>query len=69
MAMRHCHRFVFIPSAHCLNLAAAVNIVLSHRRMTRQLSGKEVIGKMEEVLQERRGVETPDMELLGWDGK
>lgn len=28
---RHCHQFVTIPSAHCLNLAAAVNVVLFHR--------------------------------------
>ncbi len=68
MAMRHCHRFVFIPSAHCLNLAAAVNIVLSHRRMSRQLAGKEPIGPMEEILQERRG-DAPALELMGWDGK
>lgn len=28
---RLCHRFVYIPSRHCLNLAAAVNIVLYDR--------------------------------------
>ena len=28
---RHCHRFVSIPSMHCLNLAAAVYIVLYDR--------------------------------------
>lgn len=67
--MRHCHRFLYIPSAHCLNLSAAVNVVLSHRRMQRQLAGKEELGTMEMVLQERRGVETPDMTILGWDGK
>ena len=30
---RLCHRFVRIPSLHCLNLAAAVNIVLFHRQL------------------------------------
>ena len=30
---RHCHRFVRIPSLYCLNLAAAVNIVLADRIM------------------------------------
>lgn len=30
-----CHRFVIIPTAHCLNLAAAVNIALFHRMLTR----------------------------------
>lgn len=29
--MQHCHRFVQIPTAHCLNLAAAINVVLAHR--------------------------------------
>ena len=28
-----CHRFVRIPSEVCLNLAAAVNVVLADRRM------------------------------------
>jgi tRNA(Leu) C34 or U34 (ribose-2'-O)-methylase TrmL len=27
-----CHRFVVVPSVHCLNLAAAVNVVLYDRR-------------------------------------
>lgn len=30
---RLCHQFVTIPSKHCLNLAAAVNIVLFHRSL------------------------------------
>lgn len=33
--LQHCHRFIQIPTAHCLNLAAAVNVVLSHRRAQR----------------------------------
>ena len=28
-----CHRFVVIPTPHCLNLAAAVNVVLYDRRL------------------------------------
>ena len=28
---QHCHRFVQIPTQHCLNLACAINVVLSHR--------------------------------------
>jgi len=28
---QHCHRFVKIPTAHCLNLACAINVILSHR--------------------------------------
>lgn len=29
--LQHCHRFIQIPTKHCLNLASAVNVVLSHR--------------------------------------
>jgi tRNA(Leu) C34 or U34 (ribose-2'-O)-methylase TrmL len=29
--LRHCHRFVVIPTKHCVNLAAAVYIVLYDR--------------------------------------
>ncbi len=29
--LMHCHRFIVIPSKHCLNLAAAVNVVLYDR--------------------------------------
>jgi tRNA(Leu) C34 or U34 (ribose-2'-O)-methylase TrmL len=35
---RHCHRFVSIPSKHCLNLAAAVYIVLYDRNQKEYLS-------------------------------
>lgn len=31
--LRHCHRFVIIPTAHCLNLAAAVNVILYDRML------------------------------------
>jgi len=39
----HCHRFVIIPTHHCLNLGVAVGIVLAHRSMQRQLAGLEPI--------------------------
>lgn len=29
--LRHCQRFLVIPSRHCLNLAAAINVVLCDR--------------------------------------
>jgi len=29
--LQHCHRFVVIVSKHCLNLAAAVNVILADR--------------------------------------
>jgi tRNA(Leu) C34 or U34 (ribose-2'-O)-methylase TrmL len=50
-----CHRFVFIPTHHCLNLAAAVNVVLYDRRLKRHLSGREPLGPLREVLREHRG--------------
>ena len=28
---QHCHRFIQIPTRHCLNLACAINVVLGHR--------------------------------------
>ena len=33
--LRLCHRFIRIPSRHCLNLAAAVNVVLYDRKSKR----------------------------------
>jgi tRNA(Leu) C34 or U34 (ribose-2'-O)-methylase TrmL len=50
-----CHRFVVIPTHHCLNLAAAVNVVLYDRRLKRHLAGLEPVGPMCEVLREHRG--------------
>jgi tRNA(Leu) C34 or U34 (ribose-2'-O)-methylase TrmL len=50
-----CHRFVFIPTHHCLNLAAAVNVVLYDRRLKRHLSGREPLGPLRDVLHEQRG--------------
>jgi tRNA(Leu) C34 or U34 (ribose-2'-O)-methylase TrmL len=41
VTLRQCQRFVVIPSAHCLNLAAAVNVVLCDRVMKRDLAGIE----------------------------
>lgn len=64
-----CHRFVYIPTHHCLNLSAAVNVVLAHRRFQRQLAGIEPILPLNEVLHERRGIETPALDKAGWDGK
>lgn len=33
--LQHCHRFVIVPTKHCLNLAATVNIVLYDRMQKR----------------------------------
>jgi tRNA(Leu) C34 or U34 (ribose-2'-O)-methylase TrmL len=37
--LQHCHRFVVIPTEHCLNLAAAVNVVLYDRMMKERRHG------------------------------
>jgi tRNA(Leu) C34 or U34 (ribose-2'-O)-methylase TrmL len=67
---RLCHRFVHIPAHFCLNLSAAVNVVLAHRLMSRQMSGREPLLPLREMLQEVRGeVLTPVMDAVGWDGK
>jgi len=67
---RLCHRFVHIPSHFCLNLSAAVNVVLAHRLMSRQLIGKEPMLPLREMLHEVRGeIVTPTMDAVGWDGK
>lgn len=52
---RLCHRFVVIPTHHCLNLAAAVNVVLYDRRFKRQMAGLEPLGPIREMLHEHRG--------------
>lgn len=55
VARRFCHRFVIIPSDHCLNLAAAVSCILMHRRLQRQSLGLEPILPAYETMQEERG--------------
>jgi tRNA(Leu) C34 or U34 (ribose-2'-O)-methylase TrmL len=58
----NCFRFVHIPAHHCLNLAAAVNVVLAHRFMQRM---KEPM-LLSELLHETRGELSA---VGGWDGK
>lgn len=53
--LRHCRRFVTIPTAHCTNLAGAVYIVLYDRRAKRQLAGLEPFETPESMLAESRG--------------
>ena len=69
--LRLCHRFVHIPANHCLNLSTAVAVVLAHRRMSRQLAGKEPILPLRQQLTEQRGRigTTPVLDGMGWDGK
>ena len=51
--LQHCHRFVVLPTAHCTNLAAAVNVVLAHRKEQRFKKG--LIPDIYDSLQEDRG--------------
>lgn len=61
-----CHHFIYIPAKHCLNLVAAMNVVLAHRLMQRQLDGFEPLtGSPLDVLAEPRGL----IAVPGWDGK
>jgi tRNA G18 (ribose-2'-O)-methylase SpoU len=59
-----CHQFVFIPSYHCLNLSAALNVVLADRLMKRQLLGLEPVVSVGDSLREDRG----ELTVKGWDG-
>jgi tRNA(Leu) C34 or U34 (ribose-2'-O)-methylase TrmL len=64
----HCHRFVHIQARHCLNLSAAMNVVLHDRLMKMQLEGEIPITGTGDMLKENRG----PMEITavaGWDGK
>lgn len=51
---RLCHHMVVIPTRHCLNLAAAVNIVLYDRLYKRHHGGLEIIPLMDELLRNDR---------------
>lgn len=53
--LQHCHRFVVIPTSHCVNLAAAVYLILYDRLIKRYQSGLEVNRPMSEILAEHRG--------------
>lgn len=55
---QHCHWFVHIPAFHCLNLAAALNVVLYDRATKNGFSTS--VGTYE-----KRG----EIDLPGWEGK
>ena len=56
-----CHLFVYIPSRHCLNLAAATNVILYDRSIKLHPQGPFV----HPGIYEKRGL----IEQPGWDGK
>lgn len=51
---QHCHRRVFIPTRHCVNLSAAVYLVLYDRLVKRIQSGAEQPLPIDEVLGKAR---------------
>jgi hypothetical protein len=64
--LRHCHRFVVIPTHHCVNLSAAVYLALYDRLVKRQAAGLEPVLPMDDVLKEQRG---PVGKLYGHGGE
>lgn len=62
--LKHCHRFVVIPTAHCVNLSAAVYLVLYDRLQKRIADGLEPCRPMSEILNEQRGFIENDFEDL-----
>jgi hypothetical protein len=64
---RHCHKFVYIPAYHCLNLSAA-DVVLYDRMAKRQLAGEESMLPMSKILREDRGV-SEVLSKIGWEGE
>lgn len=56
-----CHRFVYIPTRHCLNLATAVTTILYDRALKQHLAGMEIDFNLPE---EDRYTEAEDGDLL-----
>jgi tRNA(Leu) C34 or U34 (ribose-2'-O)-methylase TrmL len=47
---RECHQLVFIPTPTCLNLAAAINVVLYDRLLKEVQSGTRQMASLEELM-------------------
>jgi tRNA(Leu) C34 or U34 (ribose-2'-O)-methylase TrmL len=58
--LARCHRVVAIPTRHCVNLAAAVYLVLYDRMVKRQASGLEPAVPLASALADDRGWLEPD---------
>jgi tRNA(Leu) C34 or U34 (ribose-2'-O)-methylase TrmL len=58
--LSRCHRFVVIPTRHCVNLASAVYLVLYDRMVKRQALGLDPVLPIDQVLAEQRGFLEPD---------
>jgi hypothetical protein len=64
-ARRFCHKFVFIPMAHCSNVAAAVYMVLYDRYLKRRQAGLENAQMPADVLDEPRGWQNFENDYYG----
>ena len=58
---RQCHRYVFIPTHFCLNLAATVNVLLYDRRIKGMMAGKEAILPLSDMLKD----DLPEIAISG----
>lgn len=67
--LRHCHHVIVLPTDEdmCVNLGVAVGNVLLHRRIQRQLAGKDPIRPPITSAENKRGWANADDEL-NWDG-
>jgi len=61
--VRHCHRFLIIPTDHCLNLATAVATVLWDRTVKAHLNGDvSRVGRSPATCENRGFVDSPIVE-------
>ena len=71
--LRLCHRFVMIPSTHCLNLSAAVNLVLYDRMVKRMAQGLVPLMAPADYVAQDRAMRpaAPDVDMTVWsqDGR
>lgn len=63
--LRHCHRFVVIPTRHCLNLATAVATILWDREFKRWHSGQASVLTTPGEFEQRGFLETPSDLVFG----
>jgi len=53
--LSYCHRFVVIPTKHCVNLSAAIYLVLYDRLLKQVWNGDIELNHMDDILCEQRG--------------
>ena len=58
---QHCHRRVFIPVRHCVNLSSAVYLLLYDRMIKAHAAGEHPMLPLEQVIEEQRGWPNDDL--------